>query len=69
MGNDIKISAIATQCRAVLASMSVTGVTNARILTAVYDDLGIIEQYLLGEDKARERRAENDPEKDDKRDV
>ena len=69
MGKDVKISAIVTQCRMILGSMSVVGPHNARILAAVYDDLEIVEQYLLGEDKERERRKADDTKEDNQCDL
>ena len=60
----IKVSEIVTQCRYVLTSMQVVGPVNCKILSAVYDDLGIVEQYLIEQER---RQEDHDSAADDNR--
>lgn len=57
----IKFSEVVERCRAVLCTVTVQGVQNCRALTAVYDDLGVVVQYLT----TKEQEAKNDSDKND----
>lgn len=63
----ILMTDVVRQCRAVLCGITVQGPVNGRALAAVYDDLGIVEEYLTRLDA--ERSKKNDPYKDIASDV
>lgn len=62
MQQKILITDIVRNCRAVLCGITVQGPANCKALAAVYDDLGIVENYCAQLDA--ERSKANDSKED-----
>lgn len=62
MQQKILMTDIVRQCRAMLCGITVQGPVNCKALAAVYDDLGIVEDYCAQLDA--ERSKANDSKED-----